>query len=604
MRDYMKSGRLFRSFMMTTGMALLAAMPCAGMAQASDPPEDQEAYDNIVVTAVRQGGAQDISHFRQASFDSDALPPIDSLTVEGLFGEHDLAMVGTTKCAEYFCLAGQAMNAAIPLRPDDRYFVGIGFGSNIDATSLQRQPLSVVAVIDRSGSMQGTPMDHVKTGLRQMVSQLRDSDRLTLVIYGTHSLVHLPPTNVRGNRDMLLAAIDSIEIDGSTNMEEGLAIGYRTALTEAVDFKGKTRVMLFTDEQPNVGATDAASFMGMAREASIKGVGLTTIGVGVQYDGALASKISSVRGGNLFFVANREQANDLFSKEFSNMVSEVAYDMVIRLEPHTGYKISGVFGVPAEVMEEGKDGAIEVTVPTAFLSSNSGGIYVGLARADAREHLPASPLKGQALMAASMRYIRATDGKPGATNIVVRDVAASPDKGMTLAHMLVDEYVTLTDAMQRFHTKSDRRGAYAQLAGLKQRLDGAGLPELRKEQELVNSLHTKAAYFAGFAGELPKGMRHLGVLGNWTVTKVVGLEDVYRGDRVTFDNSNRMTTLFKKERRGKTDVQQAFMINDKEIILPNDKLRFAYYANGNRLTLITQDGLGILDMVKAEGASD
>jgi hypothetical protein len=49
-------------------------------------------------------------------------------------------------------------------------------------------------------------------------------------------------------------------------------------------FDGTTRVMLFTDEQPNVGRTDATSFAAMAEEASRGGIGLTTIGSTAQPD--------------------------------------------------------------------------------------------------------------------------------------------------------------------------------------------------------------------------------------------------------------------------------------------------------------------------------
>ena len=73
-------------------------------------------------------------------------------------------------------------------------------------------------------------------------------------------------------------------------MEAGLKVGYETAFATAPAFRGNTRLMLFTDEQPNVGRTDADSFIGMAEAASRRGIGLTTIGVGVQFDATLATR--------------------------------------------------------------------------------------------------------------------------------------------------------------------------------------------------------------------------------------------------------------------------------------------------------------------------
>ncbi len=88
--------------------------------------------------------------------------------------------------------------------------------------------------------------------------------------------------------------------------------------------------MLFTDERPNTGATDAESFMGMAENASHGGIGLTTIGVGVQFGAELATKISSVRGGNLYFIRDAADIKTLFTGQLDYMVSELA----LRSEAH------------------------------------------------------------------------------------------------------------------------------------------------------------------------------------------------------------------------------------------------------------------------------
>ncbi len=57
-------------------------------------------------------------------------------------------------------------------------------------------------------------------------------------------------------------AIDAIEINGSTYMEAGLKLGYETAFAEQAQGRGKTRLMLFTDENPNVGNTNARRLHG------------------------------------------------------------------------------------------------------------------------------------------------------------------------------------------------------------------------------------------------------------------------------------------------------------------------------------------------------
>ena len=72
------------------------------------------------------------------------------------------------------------------------------------------------------------------------------------------------------------------------------------------------------------------------------------------------------------------------------MVSELAHDVRITMRPRDGYRISGVYGVPDGLMADAGEGAVTITVPTAFLSTNGGGIFLSLAKAGARAYLPAA----------------------------------------------------------------------------------------------------------------------------------------------------------------------------------------------------------------------
>ena len=123
-------------------LAALAAVavpvvPILAQDQPSTAAPDDDEDDSIVVTGtvIRQGGAQDIRHFRSISADGEFMPPSDSLTLEGLLGEHDLSLPSATACERMFCLVAHSMDANLPLRPQDAYFVGLNFASNIDAES-------------------------------------------------------------------------------------------------------------------------------------------------------------------------------------------------------------------------------------------------------------------------------------------------------------------------------------------------------------------------------------------------------------------------------------------------------------------------------------
>lgn len=574
-----------RSTLQLLACAAFIALPPAASAQPSAPPEEEErAEDSIVVTGtlrVRQGGAQDIRHFRSVAADV-GMPRPESLTVEGLMGEHDLDLPSARPCARLFCLVTEAMAASLPGRPDDRLFVGLGFTSNIDPATWKREPLNLVAVVDKSGSMSGSPLDLVRRSLRQIVGQMRDGDQLSIVLYGDMSHLYLAPTEIGRGRDKALAAIDRIESAGSTNMEAGLKVGYDTAFATAPAFRGNTRLMLFTDEQPNVGRTDAESFIGMAEAASRRKIGLTTIGVGVQFDGALATKVSSARGGNLFFISSEAEVASVFEKQLDTMVSELAHDVTLVLSPREGYRISGVYGVPDGLMAEGQDGAVSITVPTAFLSTNGGGIFLSLAKARERENLPAPALGGKPLLGVSLSYVGARDGRAGTDRLDVEGPAGPASKPLRLAHLLVDEYFALRGAATAFHAEGDPKKAYAILKGLSDRLEGSGLGGLDGEKKLAGDMLRQAAFYSGYAGELPKSLRHLSVLGTWEVSRAEGVEDLRRGDRLSFTSDNEVLT---KRRWKAGDERASYEINEKQIHFPEDGLVFDYRTSGDTMKL-------------------
>lgn len=566
----------------------------AGPVRAQDTTQNEEEdYSDIVVTgSLRQGGAQDIKHFRAVSLDGSFLPETTSLTVEGLLGEHDLTLPELAPCRKTFCMNGHAMRADLPVRPDDQWLIGLGFGSNIDADTWRGAPLSLVAVVDRSGSMSGV-IARVREALHQAVDQLRDGDRFGIVHYGSEPLVHLEVSEVKGNREALHRAIDAIQIEGATAMEAGLAKGYEVAEAELAHSRGKTRLMLFTDENPNVGNTQANGFMAQARNGSHKGIGLTTIGVGVHFDAALATKVSSVRGGNLFFLDNDDAARTLFKRDFFNMVSEVASDLEFALTPPPGYRITGVFGVPDDIMTHAPEGTVIVKIGTAFLSSKGGGIFVALGKDGARQFLPAAGLGSDVpLLTGTLRWNDARTGAGGGDVLRVAQPAGEAPAAMRLGHALIDEYVTLNAALTGYYQKNDRKGAYHLIDGLAQRLADPRLTGIEAERELVSGLRSRAALVAGYAGEVPSELRPLQVKGQWRVQSYAGLEDLGRGDMVEINSDGEFVTYRKRGEEIRQDVE----LNESQLFIRDANLVFNYQVSGDRLTLVTPDGLGELRM--------
>ncbi len=142
-----------------------------------------------------------------------------------------------------------------------------------------RPPANIVLLIDVSGSMdEPDRLPLIKEALSLLVDRLGPRDSLSIVSYAAEAHVVLPAT--RGDaQHALLAAIDSLVADGSTNGGAGLELAYQIA-TENRIAGGENRVILATDGDFNVGVTDDDPLAQLVREKAAGGVFLTVLGVG------------------------------------------------------------------------------------------------------------------------------------------------------------------------------------------------------------------------------------------------------------------------------------------------------------------------------------
>ena len=441
------------------------------------------------------GGAKDIEYARQRIHDGE-VPHESTFTAEGLLSQYDLPLPSSGRCSQILCLSAAAARSDLIAQPDVRYLAQLGFASNLDARTWRREPLNLVAVVDKSGSMQGQPLDTVKRSLQQIVSQMTLRDQLAIVLYGDRSHVHLSPTPL-AQRSAVLAAIAAIQSAGSTAMEEGLRVGFAVAGQSKPRFKGVTRLMLFTDERPNVGATDEDSFMGMAREGSRRGIGMTTVGVGTHFGAELATAVSSVRGGNLVFFPDVNEMTRRFQRDFDTLVTELAHDMKLVVQPAPGYQLVGLYGLPGDLVKRTPAGGLEMTIETIFLSRDEGGIFFGFAPAGGGS-LPAAPGP-----LASVELVYVDTGNQRRSDRASFELVP-PERvplGLARGMLLVDEITTLKRASLLHGQQNKTEEAYRLVRALSKKFRDSRVTGLDKERELVAVAHRTLTKLSGHQGE-------------------------------------------------------------------------------------------------------
>lgn len=465
--------------------------------------EDEEVFELSPFTVdagygVTAGGAQDISYTR-SQIAMGNIPQPTTFTAEGLLSEYDLPLENKGDCDNLICVYGEAMPVTLPNLPEATHLAQIGFASGLDATTWERQPLNLIAVIDKSGSMNGQPLSLVRKSLLAVLDQLGAEDQLSIVLYGDRSHVYMEPVRTSPrNKSRIRQTIQNIQSSGSTNLESGLKVGYHLADESAAHFQGSTRLMLFTDEQPNTGNTSEHGFMHQMRTGSQKGYGLTTIGVGRHFGAELANTISSVRGGNLFFFPDVSSMQEKFANEFQTMVTELAYDMKLTLSPAEGFKIAGVYGIPGDMIEWTDDGrSLYMEVETLFLSLRKGAIYFALAP-ETSIHVNAVASRNPTHIAqAHLSYEMSNQKFPISqrVNLALKN-RRNASIGLVRGEALIDEYISLKRATTLYHEDGDTEQAYEIVRSLSNRFREVRDSEIKPEHKLIKEIERNLAIVA------------------------------------------------------------------------------------------------------------
>ena len=561
----------------------------SALAVPDDRDRDREIQEVVVTGSfVTQGGAKDVNYLR-GEVEQSRIPHPETFTAEGLLSEHSIVMDSGTPCAQVFCLVADSIDANLIAQPEARYLIGLGFATNIQSEGWHRKPLNLVATVDKSGSMNGAPLALVRSSLLEVLDHMREGDRISIVLYGDEAEVYLAPTDVTAqSRGLIRGSIKAIESAGSTAMEEGLRLGYEVARQSSKQFAGVTRVMLFTDERPNVGNTEDFGFMTMAREASHDGIGLTTIGVGVQFDAELATTIGSVRGGNLFFMRDEDDVQQVFRDEFDFMVSELAHDLAVSITPQPGYNISGVYGVPDGLMGWQNERTVKITIPTVFLSSKGGAMFVALAKSHASPDLPARPLAGGAPLASlELQYVPVSSGIVERDRIDAFPPPAKQSDAMKLGHALIDEFTVLRRATTAHYMENDQNLAYQLVHDLATRLSNNRDQDFDKERLLTYSLEERFAFLSGHTGEPRQHRSPIAKLwGTWEVRSVQGRSSLRPSERLEFTPAAGFRYYRKDGSAHVLDSEGDFGASRRQIDLEDLGLVFDYeIRDGNELVL-------------------
>ncbi len=196
----------------------------------------------------------------------------------------------------------------------------------------ERPDATLTFVVDTSGSMDGRPLDTVKDTLHLLLDQLRPTDRIALVEYGSQARQLLAPTPLSEGDD-IRSAIDRLESNGSTYAEAGLELGYEIA--RAAMAPGRVNVVvLASDGVANVGATGPDAILETIRDGVDAGVNLLALGVShdTAYNDHLMEQLANNGNGAVYYINSRAEAERLFVANLEATLVVAAAESKVQVE--------------------------------------------------------------------------------------------------------------------------------------------------------------------------------------------------------------------------------------------------------------------------------
>lgn len=352
----------FRSTLLLFLLAASAAA-CAGQADsAGGAPSGDDAPGGGNVSF---GGAQDIGAFR-AALDRGELPAANTLDANGFFNEHYNETPSPT-CGGTLCLTPGLSVGRDWLTGSHQATLQIAVSTNVDPSTYTRLPLNLVVVVDHSGSMASDGrLEKVKVGLHALVDNLKPEDRLALISFDDVVTTDVP-FSAELDRTRLHAAITALQPRGATNLYDGLKTGFQM-IGEYPKNEKQNRVIFLSDGLATAGNTSRPAIMDMAKGWITHGIGLTTIGVGRDFDVDLMRGLAENGAGNYYFLEDGSAATEVFTDELDFFMSPLALDIKIEASSGTGWTFSEVVGSRLFTAAGNKG---SMSIPAVFLASRT-----------------------------------------------------------------------------------------------------------------------------------------------------------------------------------------------------------------------------------------
>jgi len=226
----------------------------------------------------------------------------------------------------------------------------------VDVPNAHREvhaPVALALVIDTSGSMAGEKILNARAAANRLVEGLEDGDIVSIQTFSDSARQLLPPVRLDGRaRARVRGTIEELRPDGGTNLFDGLRLGENTAQSAPASHSVR-RVVVISDGIANVGPSSPSVLGAVAAQGADRGVQVTAIGVGIDYDETTLNELAMRSSGRLYHLDEPREMAAILEKEINLLQATMATHAFVEIVPAPGVQILRVDGVRADRWQTG-----------------------------------------------------------------------------------------------------------------------------------------------------------------------------------------------------------------------------------------------------------
>lgn len=220
-----------------------------------------------------------------------------------------------------------------------------------DITTSQSK-INLTLVLDHSNSMNGLRLEKVKVAAHQIIDNLSDDDFISVVTFNDRANVIIPSTRV-ADRQSLKAKVSLMSAFGGTEIYQGLSKGVAEN-EKFLDPKLVNHVILLTDGH-TFGDQDRC--LELASLSANKGIGISAMGLGHDWNDDFLDDIASRTGGSSIYISTAEAVVRFLNNHVRNLANSFSERMKLSIATNPDVQLELAFKLsphpqPLEISEE------------------------------------------------------------------------------------------------------------------------------------------------------------------------------------------------------------------------------------------------------------